>query len=197
MLKVKRPFGFLITLLIPVLFVACGYQPMSRMYDLPGLKGGEPLPLYMPIWNNNTNEFGLESEVYNTVANWLQGSEYILLKKKGAEAKYILNGTIRSIDLSSSLGTVRLTVSYSLQDAVNGKTIWPETRYIFSKSYLITADALSTNSERQKALNEISDDLGEKIYVRFLNTMVELRKKQAATQTEPREETSPEKTGSE
>lgn len=194
MLKATRPFGALIALvLIPTLFAACGYRPLSRSYDLPGLKGAEPLALYMPMWTNNTNEFGLETSVYNTVADWLQGSDYIQLKKRNSEAEYRLNGVIRSIDLTSSRGTVRLTISYALQNNHTGKMIWPETRSVFAKSYLITNDANTTDSERLQALNEIADEIGEKIYVRFLNTMAELHQEKAVppARTAPSTSTTP------
>jgi len=184
MLKATRPFGAIIALfLIPALFAACGYRPLSRMYDIPGLKGAQPFTLYMPMWVNNTNEFGLQTSVYNTVADWLQGSEYIQFKKNNADAEYLLKGTIRAIDLTSSRGTVRLTISYSLQNNHTDKMIWQDTSSVFTKSYLITNDANATDSERQKALSEIGDDIGEKIYVRFLNTMSELRKNQGVEQT--------------
>jgi len=165
-------------LIIVPIFAACGYRPLSKSYELPGIKGSEPLAVYMPMWANATNEFGLETNVYNKVADWLQGSEHILLKKKASEAEYVLTGTISSLDLTSSRGTVRLTVRYSLENQNTGKTVWPETSNTFSKSYLITEDAFTTSSERQKALAEISDDLGEKIYIRFMNTMVEISKTQ-------------------
>lgn len=198
MLKATRPFCALIALLlIPTLFAACGYRPLSRMYEHPGLQGTEPLPLFMPMWNNNTNEFGLEANLFNTVADWLQGSDYILLKKKAAEAEYTLEGTIRSIDLTSSLGTVRLTISYSLKNNNTDKMLWQETSSTYAKSYQISNDAVATNSERQKALSEIADDIGEKIYVRFLNTMAELRKDQAIQQSGSAAETPPTPKGAE
>ena len=190
MLKATRLFSALIALLlIPTLFAACGYRPLSRMYELPGLQGAEPIALYMPMWSNNTNEFGLEASLFNKVADWLQGSEYILLKKKANEAAYILNAAIRSIDLTSSRGTVRLTISYSLKNITTGKMLWQETSSTFAKSYLINDDALATDSERKKALNEIADDIGEKIYVRFLNTMAQIRKDQADQQSGSADET--------
>ena len=180
MRKAVRPFAALITaILIPALFAACGYRPLSRVYDVPGLKGAEPLPLYMPMWGNNTNEFGLETTVFNKVADWLQGSEYIQLTKSAAQADYLLTATIRAMDPTPSRGTVRLTVASSLQDKNSGKMLWPQAESIYTKSYLISNDALATDSERQKSQEEIADDIGEKIYVRFLNTIAQLRKTQA------------------
>ena len=193
----KTFIGTIALLVLLPLLAACGYRPLSKMYELPGLDGVEPLAVYMPMWANATNEFGLETEVYNKVADWLQGSEYILLKKKESQAEYVLTGTIGSLDLTSSRGTARLTVRYSLKNQTTGDMVWPETSNSFSKSYLITDDAFTTNSERKKALDEIADDLGEKIYVRFLNTMTELRKKHAEAQTNSLAEAKQEKTGSE
>ena len=178
--KATRLFGAIAALLtIPVLLAACGYRPLSRIYETPGLEGGKPVAVHMPMWTNATNEFGLETDVYNTVSDWLQGSNHILLKKKPAEAEYLLEGVISAIDLSSSRGTVRLTVRYSLKNTATDKLIWPESSSVFAKSYLITDDAAATTSERQKALHEIADNIGEKIYIRFLNTIAELRKQQA------------------
>ena len=180
----KFTFGNIALLLILAMIAACGYRPLSKIYELPELNGAEPLAIYMPMWGNATNEFGLESRVYNKIADWLQGSEHILLKKKAAEAEYVLTGTIASLDLTTTRGTVRLTVRYSLKNTTTGEMIWPVASNTFSKSYLITGDSFTTDNEREKALDEIADDLGEKIYVRLLNAMTELRKIPAATKND-------------
>ncbi|MDH5297595.1 MAG: LPS assembly lipoprotein LptE [Desulfobulbaceae bacterium] len=170
--------AILLPLLASGLIAGCGYQSLHRMRDnIPGVAAGEPVAVQMAMWSNLTNELGLESLFFNTVANWLQGSDHILLKKDPGQADYLLTGTISAIDLSTSRGTVHLTVRYSLKNRETGTVVWPETNQVFSKSYLITADAGSTRTERQQALTEIADDLGEKIYIRFLYALPELRQK--------------------
>lgn len=181
---------------LPII-AACGYRPLSKTYEIPGLKEAAPLTVYMPMWSNATNEFGLETEVFNKVADWLQSTEHIILKKNQSEAAYLLTGTISTLDQTSSRGTVRLGVRYSLKELASEDMIWPVATSFFTKSYLITDDAFTTDSERQRALNEIADDLGEKIYIRFLNTMTEMRKKQAATLNESADKTEQDKNGSE
>ncbi len=178
MFKAKRVLAAAAPLLATLLlFAGCGYSPLSRVYDsmATGYTGG-PIPIYMAMWDNDTNEAGLESTVYNTVADWLQNSEQLLLKKSGKEADYLLHGTIQTIDLSSSRGTVYLTVRYTLEDRATGTLVWPTTTETFTKSYLVTNDAATTQSELEKALGECANDLGEKVYVRFLSALKTLHK---------------------
>jgi len=181
--------GASLLLIAALLMVGCGYRPLSRVYDsIAAGYAGDPIPVYMAMWDNETSESGLETTAYNTVADWLQGAEQILLKKNGGEADYLLRGTIKTIDQSSSRGTVSLTVQYSLADRASGTLTWPTTSLTFSKSYLITDDAAATQTELHKALAECIDDLGEKIYIRFLYALKDLQKSAApapAAQTGP------------
>lgn len=178
MIKTNKLFAaFIAVMLIAMITTGCQYRSLYHVYDDNSeFNDREPIMLFMPVWQNNTSVFGLESKISNKVADWLQSSKNIMLTDDQSKAQYQLDGVIKTINLTSSRGTVILTAYYQLTNKTTGETVWPEQSNTFSKSYLITSDSLSTQDELEKALAEIADNLGEKIYVRFSNHMKEFYK---------------------
>jgi len=96
-----------------------------------------------------------------------------------AEFRYRLNVSLKEIDLNIGLqenatatrGQVRLTAQYWLVDTESGKTLQHETIRT-STGYNILADQfssiLSTDDARQKGLQQVADDITQRLALYFV-----------------------------
>jgi hypothetical protein len=173
----KRLLVVAILTALSLLLVGCGYQNpyLAAKRDALRLETftGEPVLLHAAMWDNRTNETGLQLVFYNTLHNWFQNSERIRLTRSTEEAKYTLTGEIVAIDEGLTRGTVRLTVRYGLDDLEDNRTVWQVPRQTFSENFFITGNAAQTQNNKRRALEKIADDLAESIYMRTLHLLRE------------------------
>lgn len=172
MQKIKPVFT---VLLLIILVSGCVYY-FPHVYDGPTKK------VYMQTWKNRTSNLGLDTDIYQSLSRWFQRSKSIILTKDRTDADLILAGEIISIVLpsvawdASSRATevkVRLEVRYILKDLKTDAILWEIPRQLWTEEYstLGGADAMSDNE--QAALDQITEDLSEHIY---LGTLEKLRK---------------------
>lgn len=160
--------------LLTTLFIipaGCGYNfPAIAIYE------GPDKLIYIPRWQNRTSKFGIDAQLYQSLARWFQQSEAINTTRIKDQADLVLAGEIISIELPSvawgqdAITTdvrVRLTVRYVLKDLKSGELLWEVAEELRTETY---PARMGTTGEN-KALNTIINDLSEHIY---LNTLEEL-----------------------
>lgn len=149
---------------------SCGYRN-------PYVYNGPDKVIYLRDWKNRTNELGLDSDIYKSLVQWYQKSRSIKITKQREGADLILAGEIVSIHLPSlSYGTgniasevkVKLMVRYILKDIATDKVLIEVNNELWTKEYLVGASAAETRDNQDKALEEIIDDMSQKIYQKTL-----------------------------
>jgi len=167
---------------LPIL-ILLAFWPTSCGYRNPYVYSGPDVSVYITTWKNRTSELRLDSKIYQSLIKWYQKSGgSIKVKKEKEGADLILAGEIISIDLPSlsygSGGTtkevkVRLTVRYILKNLKTGKVLVEIPNQVFAEAYSITSSSSTTKDNESKALDQIIDDLSEKIYIRTLNEFID------------------------
>ena len=162
----------IIASLLLVLVSSCGYY-------FPHVYTGPDKTVYMPTWKNRTDKLGLDAKLYQSLSKWFQKSDSIRITKKKEEADLILAGEITFIELPSVSWAadarttdvkVRLGVRYVLKDQKTGKLLWEVPHELWTEDY--NARTIDTSAENE-ALDQIIDDLSERIY---LGTLERIRK---------------------
>ncbi len=166
-----------LSLLITLCLVigGCGYY-FPHIYDGPTKK------VYLKNWGNKTNKLNLDSKIYQSLSAWFQKSKAIVTTKEKSGADLILTGEIVSIDLPSiswdgdSRATevkVKLTVRYIVKDLKSEKILLEVSREHWTEEFSAAGDAAALADNENVALDQIIDDLSERIY---LNTLDQMRK---------------------
>jgi hypothetical protein len=164
-----------------VLFLAflsgCGYHNPNLVEKS---STSPPINIFVPVWENRTNELGLESLLHNALQNWLMQAHRIELAGDRSAATHILDGTIVSIffpgisyDAEARAQALKavLTVRYSLTDTQTGETLFADDQFILDEKYAIGTNLLQTEANKKTALKVLADDLGEHIYFTMLQTI--------------------------
>ena len=157
------------------------FLPASCGYHNPYIYNGPDVSVYITTWKNRTNELRLDPLIYQSLIKWYQKSDHIRIKKEKEGADLILAGEIVSIDIPSlSFGLnnittevkVRLQVRYILKSLKTGKVLVEVPDRTFSESYLVNPTSNSiTKDNEYKALNNIIDNISERIYLSTLNEL--------------------------
>jgi hypothetical protein len=163
------------------LFVLSVFLLTSCGYHNPYVYTGPDISVYITTWPNRTSELRLDSKIYQSLIKWYQKSGgSIKVKKEKEGADLILAGEIVSIDLPSlSYGSggitkevkVRLTIRYILKNLKTGKVLAEVPNQVYAEAYTISSSSSATKDNESKALDQIIDDLSEKIYLRTLNEL--------------------------
>jgi len=125
----------------------------------------------------------LDSDIYRSLTRWFQksGSISIVRQKEGADL--ILAGEIISIALPSlSYGTnltstevkIILKVRYILKEIATNKIILEVPEDVRLEDYLLTSDSKTNSDNESKALEEIIEDLSQKIYQKTVSELPKL-----------------------
>ena len=163
---------FFLLFLIAFSCSSCGYSnPYTQKEPL------EPLSktLYITMWQNRTNELGLESIYFRLFNAWFKQSSKIAVVFEEDQADLKLTGEISAIDLPGLFYDtfdealeikIKLTVRFTLRDTQNNSVLWQERQYIIYEPFIIDPLGETTRYNKQKALLRIGDEIGELIYLR-------------------------------
>jgi hypothetical protein len=131
--------------------------------------------LHITIWQNRTNELGLESEYFRLFNAWFKKSGRINVIFDESQADLKLNGEIFSIDLPGLFYDkfddaleikIELIVRFTLYDNSNKAILWQEKQLTLSEPFLIDPSGDLTEYNKKRALLRIGDKISELIYVR-------------------------------
>jgi hypothetical protein len=159
-------------LLVAFTFSSCGYSnPYTR-------KAPQEIPsktLLITMWENRTNELGLESKYFRLFNAWFKQSSKIAVVFEEDQADLKLTGEISAIDLPGLFYDsfdealeikIKLTVRFTLHDTRNNSILWQERQYIIYEPFILDPLGETTRFNKQRALLRIGDEIGELIYLR-------------------------------
>lgn len=163
--------------LLMTLIYGCGYHNPNLAKKS---SSSPPIRLFVPVWENRTNELGLESLLHHAMQNWIVQAHRIRLVPERSAATHVLDGAILSIFFpgisydeaarAQALNAV-LTVRYSLTDLGTGEIVLADDKFILDEKYAIGTNLLLTEANKKSALKILADDFGEHIYFTMLQTM--------------------------
>jgi len=158
-------------LLISSLFLApaCGYRVVGSEPTLPDKPRAT---LAIPPLENRSMEPGLETIFANDLIRAFQESHIVQVKSGDAKADYVLRGTIKKLEHSSTayldierslIRRATLTVEFSLKDTRSGKVVWKGTEivrhdYVADKYYGIG------EATRDQGLRQMSVRLAQRVH---------------------------------
>ncbi|MFU8818852.1 MAG: LPS assembly lipoprotein LptE [Desulfurivibrio sp.] len=164
-----------------LLLTSCGYHNPNV---LPELRDLPPTRIYVPMWQNATNEMGLESTAHSAVSDWLLQSGRIVLVADEEEAEYILTGRISSIrypgfsyDITTTAQALNavLTSAVSLTERESGRIIWQNPSLRLEETYNLESSVSQTDANQREALSLLVDSLAEQVYLRVLRSLAAVR----------------------
>ena len=168
--RFRRTFLFGFLALAAITSVACGYR-FQQAARLPG--GAQRL--YVDIFENRTNQAGLETTVTNAVVfEFVKRGETDMVKE-ASQADLIMKGVIRAVEVSTAatrgkdaagerLVTITLDVRLVQQD---GNVIWSANGVKDSDAYVVGADKFLNDDKQRATLGLVSTRIAERIYNRF------------------------------
>jgi len=181
----RRLHTHLALLWLLLLAASCGYHNPNM---LPAEEQGEPITLHVPLWKSPSNEIRLAADIHNALQDWLIQSKRITLVANAGSADYLLNGRILSVhtpgrsydarDKARDLKVV-LSVEYTLSDSRSGKVVWQTRKQSLEKTYAVGASTAQDESNKRQALEILSNDLAEAIYVRMYRAISRHEKENA------------------
>jgi flagellar hook-basal body complex protein FliE len=158
-----------ICFILCLLVTACGYR-FSGGGDLPG--GTKKLNI--GIFENRTNENGLESSIANDLIYQFTRFGNLQLTEK-AEADAFLTGTIKSVqsvtisheNANTSLERrIQVTLSVKLS-STEGGLIWSDNAISAYETYAVGTIKAQTEKNKKSALAKLSSRVAERIYYRL------------------------------
>ena len=168
----KTVFLTLAILTVPLCFAGCGYHPPQTFHDDTPQKN---ISLYMELWENRTNEIGLESQISLALTDWLIQSNHFRLTSGADTATYTLKGAVLSVDYPgdsydafnrATALKARVTTSFRLTATESGNVVWQQENLVKESTYPVGSTAVMTQSNKKKALKSIADEIAENIYIR-------------------------------
>ncbi len=165
------PYLFMLFLIV-ILLSSCGY---TNPYARNNSKDTYTKTLFITIWQNRTNELGLEFEYFRLFNAWFKNSGRIAVVFDEDDADLKLIGEISSIDLPGLFYNssdealeikIKLTVSFTLYSTTNNSILWQEKQYVIYEPFLLDPTGEETLYNKKRALLRIGDEIGENIYLR-------------------------------
>ena len=159
-----------VLLLCGVFGTGCGYRFQGKAQ----LPGGAQL-LYVDIFENRTNQAGLETTVTNAVVfEFTKRSKQSMVSDRES-ADLIMKGVIRSVELSTAVAryrdqggarSVSLTLDVQLV-APDGRVAWSAVGLTDSDIYVVSGDKFLSQDKQRATLAIVATRIAEKIYNRF------------------------------
>jgi len=155
-------------MLVLILVASCGYKN-------PNVYNGPSKVIYATEWKNRTSELGLDSKIYRSLTKWFQKSGSITTVRDKAGADLILAGEIVSdADNVATEVKVRLKVRYILKEIATNKVLLEVPSETWTEEYLVTSSSATRSDNESDALDEIIEDLSQKIYQRTVSTLPQI-----------------------
>lgn len=160
----------LVALVCGGLAAGCGYRFQGKA-QLPG--GAQSL--FVDIFENRTNQLGLETTVTNAMVYEFikRGKQSMVSDRESADL--IMKGVIRSVEVSTDVARYRdsagargvsLTLDVQLVTPA-GKVEWSAVGLTDSESYVVPADKFLSQDKQRATLAIVATRIAEKIYNRF------------------------------
>jgi hypothetical protein len=166
--KLKMIRGLLIILILALGEAACGYRFVGQETNLPG----DIKTLAIPLFTNETDQLGLESEITQALRERFISSKRLVIREEKS-ADLILKGKVRSFSTTSVAVTKGLlvtagyramvTVEIVLKRHPDGQVLWKdEISEVWN--YPVGADLMQTDRNKKEALRQIALLLAERVH---------------------------------
>jgi outer membrane lipopolysaccharide assembly protein LptE/RlpB len=171
MRAVRRGYRLAVAVLVcAALAAACGF----------GFKGKAQLPggaqhLFVDIFENRTNQLGLETTVTNAVVfEFTRRSRQSMVSNR-ADADLIMRGIVRSVELGTAVArfrdsggarTVTLTLDVQMV-APDGQVKWSATGLTDSDTFVVSDNTFLSQDMQRATLAVVATRLAERIYNQF------------------------------
>jgi outer membrane lipopolysaccharide assembly protein LptE/RlpB len=152
--------------------VACGYHFQTAGIIPAGLE-----PIFIEVFENRTNQAGLETTVTNAVVFEFVKRNEAALARNATDASVVMKGVIRSVELQTIstrgrdvAGERQVTMRIDVQlVAADGKVRWAAKNLSGQEAYPVSNDTF-LNAERQRAaLGLVSIRIAERVYDRLID----------------------------
>lgn len=172
----KTVLRSLAVMLLLIIVTSCGYRN-------PNVYNGPSKVIYATEWKNRTSELGLDSKIYRSLTRWFQKSGSLTTVRQKEGADLILAGEIVSIELPSlsydsnnvaNEVKVRLKVRYILKEIASNKVLLEVPSETWTEEYFVSGSSNTNSDNEAEALDEIIEDLSQKIYQRTVATLPQI-----------------------
>jgi outer membrane lipopolysaccharide assembly protein LptE/RlpB len=159
--------------LIPVVLwgmVACGYHFQTAGVIPAGLE-----PIFIEVFENRTNQAGLETTVTNAIVFEFVKRNEAALARNAADASVVMKGVIRSVELQTIstrgkdvAGERQVTMRIDVQlMAADGKVKWAAKNLSDNEAYSVSNDKFLNDERQRAALGLVSTRIAERVYDRL------------------------------
>jgi outer membrane lipopolysaccharide assembly protein LptE/RlpB len=150
--------------------VACGYHFQTAGGIPAGLE-----PIFVEVFQNRTNQAGLETTVTNAIAFEFVKRNDASLAHNAADASVIMKGVIQSVELQTVstrgrdvAGERQVTMRIDVQlVAADGKVKWAAKNLSGQESYAVSNDKFLNDERQRAALGLVSTRIAERVYDRL------------------------------
>jgi outer membrane lipopolysaccharide assembly protein LptE/RlpB len=152
--------------------VACGYHFQTAGVIPAGLE-----PIFVEVFENRTNQAGLESTVTNAIVFEFVKRNETALARNAADASVVMKGVIRSVELQTIstrgkdvAGERQVTMRIDVQlVAADGKVKWAAKNLSGQEAYSVSNDKFLNDERQRAALGLVSTRVAERVYDRLID----------------------------
>jgi outer membrane lipopolysaccharide assembly protein LptE/RlpB len=152
--------------------VACGYHFQTTGVIPAGLE-----PIFIEVFENRTNQAGLETTVTNAIAFEFVKRNEAALAHNAADASVVMKGVIRSVELQTIstrgrdvAGERQVTMRIDVQlVAPDGKVKWAAKNLSDNEAYPVSNDKFLNDERQRAALGLVSTRIAERVYDRLID----------------------------
>ena len=152
--------------------VACGYHFQTAGVIPAGLE-----PIFIEVFENRTNQAGLETTVTNAVVFEFVKRNEAALARNAADASVVMKGVIRSVELQTIstrgrdvAGERQVTMRIDVQlVAADGKVRWAAKNLSDNEAYPVSNDKFLNDERQRAALGLVSMRIAERVYDRLID----------------------------
>lgn len=152
--------------------VACGYHFQTAGVIPAGLE-----PIFIEVFENRTNQAGLETTVTNAVVFEFVKRNEAALARNAADASVVMKGVIRSVELQTIstrgrdvAGERQVTLRIDVQlVAADGKVKWAAKNLSGQEAFSVSNDKFLNDERQRAALGLVSIRIAERVYDRLID----------------------------
>ena len=150
--------------------VACGYHFQTAGIIPAGLE-----PIFIEVFENRTNQAGLETTVTNAVVFEFVKRNEAALARNAADASVVMKGVIRSVELQTIstrgrdvAGERQVTMRIDVQlVAADGQVKWAAKNLSDNQAFSVSNDNFLNDDRQRAALGLVSMRIAERVYDRL------------------------------
>jgi hypothetical protein len=152
--------------------LACGYHFQTAGVIPAGLE-----PIFIEVFENRTNQAGLETTVTNAVVFEFVKRNEAALARNAVDASVVMKGVIRSVELQTIstrgrdvAGERQVTMRIDVQlVAADGKVRWAAKNLSDNEAYPVSNDKFLNDDRQRVALGTVSTRIAERVYDRLID----------------------------